>query len=819
MLGLAAITMALTAGCDRRDDSPFGMDGEAAISLSLAVDYAEKEMTLGTKNQMPVIDPHKDLKIHIENSNKDTLARWTCFDDVPSEIRFKPGAYKVVAEWGNEKQIPAFDTYSYRAEEKFVIKAGDNLHIDLTAKLATTKISVEFDSNFGFYYQDYAVNVRTVGVDSLRFAKDETRCGYFEPGSVRLRFDLVLATGEILSFSPEPLVKASAADYYKLKLKVSSDAGSGQVIIVSTDETTNGDPNGNKIITIEIPKYFLPKDKPTFTDLKGFTSGVNQSLFEGEKAEWSLKANVPGGIASFVIRVNDPSGPLAAKLGGQTVIDLASLPTDSPLREVLRQAGFVWSPGLNSPEDASISATAWLDFTDVMVAQSDGNTAQYDFHVEVTDNYNQTPDGGQCAVKAEIKVPTVTFTEPVPGNMWATKGEFTIKANYDLVNGASPVLQFRRKTGTGVWNDAIKVTPENPDGDVTITSQPNEGGNYVAQYVLKGLQPNTEYEFQVVLNNRVSVPTHTVWKTETATGIPGLANGEFAPGDWRTSTTALGVTVYLPPAGWACRNALTTSQTSASVNSDSGSGEDPVSEMSANNGTMLIQNPANFARKAVQLQTTGWGRGTYAKTGGDVAGSKLTGGGAPALGARIRNSSAGVLYLGTHSYTAPLKTGTETMTYHLGAFTGGNNKKANYPYELFNGETGLENTGTGIEFAVRPASIKFQYMFTRAAAGAHGFLVRAEVYAENGTKIGEAVLSPDVAEQAAMTQMTVPFVYSDHILKAKTLKLLFSSDTDLSVGTSTGSGVPGGPSINKKASGMHTGNTVVIDNVELGYDF
>lgn len=803
----------LAVSCTKRNDTPFGTTGEAEVRLSVGLDLTENEQSI-TKADAPTLDPYQDLAIYVMNTHEDTLARYASFNDMPKTLKFMPGAYKVVAEYKPEgTKLPAFDTYVYRAEEKFVIAAGDVLDISLLAKLATAKISVEFDENFSFYYTDYSVDIRTTGTDSLRFEKNESRSGFFEPGSVRMRFNLTTDKGETLTFSPEPLAKADAADWYKLKLKVSSDQGTSQVIVIGTSDELNPEQD----ITVEIPRYFLPKDKPSITT-NNFTSGVSRSVFEGEVPKWSVSAKVPGGVYSFILRMNDGvSGVLGTKLGGVDVVDLAALPKDDPMREKLKAAGFVWSAGLDSPEDAAVATDVWLDFTNAMVAQEDGATATYDFNIELTDSYNQNPEVDYpCVVKAEIKSPNVTFSEITAGNIWSTRAFFTLKANYDMMNGVHPTLQYR-KTSSSDWNNAVE------DADVTLTAldggAPGSDGLYTVQYALNGLQAATEYEFQVVANGKTFRPSQATWTTEEMLSVPGLVDGGFA-GGWNAeaSKTALGVTVQAPPAGWATRNPLTTSQTALSPN-PAGEGEDlAVSEVSANNGTTLVINPGNINRRAVQLRTTGWGRGCYSKTGGDNPGKP--GGawqgevGSKELGSRVRNVSAAVLYLGQYS-CSDLTTAVENWKYYYTEIIGVTySTTQSYNYDAFVAEERTE----GAAFASRPSTLSFQYTFT-PVSGTTGFYVRAALYAADGTQIGEATCT-DATQQDNMSTRTLTFNYTDLDKPAVKLCLLFSSDADLSVRTSGSTEIPSSPLVVKQTNGdPHVGNVLLIDNVQLGYDF
>ena len=817
LLWLIVWAVLVVAGCSRRDDTPFGQQGSAEVYLSLELDNAENEQSLSKTSSQPVLDPYTDLAVYVINTHEDTLARWASFNEVPSTLKFTPGAYKIVAEYKPQgTKIPGFDAYWYRGEEKFTIQAGDKLPIAVVARLAAAKVSVEFDESFDFYYKYYSVDVRTAGTDSLRFDKTESRCGFFEPGSVRLRFNLLTNDGQLLKYSPEPLAKANAADWYKLKLKVSSEQGNAQVIIVGTDDELNPE----KDITIEIPQYFLPKDKPSITQLQGFTNGVEQNLFEGEVPVWSVAANAPGGLSSFVIRMNDgESGALAQKLGGVTSVDLVALPADDPLRTKLKEAGFVWSEALNSAEDASIFTNVWLDFTNVMVADGDGTTVNYDFTVEMTDPYGQTPETNHpCHVKATIKDPKVVFAPITQGNVWANRAFFTIQADYDLNTGKHPVLQYK-KTSASDWNTAV-------EGTDVMFSMPDGGwmgsdGLYSALYMLKGLQPNTEYEFRVVLNSKVAVPEQPKWTTEQILGIPGLVNDGFESG-WETAsvTTALGVAVQAPPAGWATRNPLTTSQVNLSPY-PAGDGEQvAVSDVSANNGTMLVLNPGNYTRKAVQLRTTGWGRGCYSKSGGDdrgVADGFSGREGVNELGSRVRNASAGLLFLGDYSFSQPTAATEQWWWYYAfwGAVFDSYKKYYDYGYDAFAGEVIKEGT----VFTSRPASLSFQYTLT-PVSGSRGAYVRAELLAQDGTTIANAEWTSAVA-QPNMTTQTLRFNYTNTTKPAATLKLLFSSDADYAtVGTSGDANPPASPVVVKQIDGSpHVGNVLLIDNVTLGYDF
>ena len=236
----------------------------------------------------------------------------------------------------------------------------------------------------------------------------------------------------------------------------------------------------------------------------------------------------------------------------------------------------------------------------------------------------------------------------------------------------------------------------------------------------------------------------------------------------------------------------------------------------------MVINPGNYLRKAVQLRTTGWGRGCYSKTGGDYVGKPGVVGkceeGSPEIGSRVRNVSAGIIYLGNYSFTTPSQATEDWWHWHKiwGTIIETETYKTHtyYAYDAFVAEERAE----GAAFASRPSTLSFQYTFT-PVSGTTGFYVRAALYAADGTQIGEATCT-DAAQQDNMSTRTLTFNYTDLDKPAVKLCLLFSSDADLSVRTSGSTEIPSSPLVVKQTNGdPHVGNVLLIDNVQLGYDF
>lgn len=779
IVALVGIMLAGVVGCSRRTDTPFGVAGNAEVSLSLAVDSVGGEVSFGTtKATKPAeaIDPHEDLAIYVINSRNDTLARWKNFNSLPSSrLKFTPGAYKIVAEClpDGGARFPSFDSYVYRAEDKFVIAAGERRTSDLVAGLACGKISVAFDESFSYYYPNYSVDIRTTGSDFLNFKKGSVqRSGYFEPGTVRLRFHLITQDFDLLTFSPTPLPAIRAGEHYKLTVSVGADHGSAQVIVLRTETETNP----VQEVEVEVPRYFLPKDAPTYT-ATGFVSGVSQTLFEGEQTEWSLRTTVPGGISSFVLRIGAGDDVLRDRLGlsaGQSEIDLAGLPAGDPMRKRLHDAGFRWGEALNSPEDAAISTLAWVDFTAAMLAHADHSTAHYDFDFLLTDNYGQTldPNGGAVEVRATVEYPDMKLVPPVPADIWSSTAYFTVQANYDLFNGQHPTLQYRRKIDGATWSDAV----EGDNLTVTASSAVDVAGGrpYAVQYELTGLNrgedqgqsTGREYEFRVVVNENRTSPVYAL-TTETR---PYLPNRNF---NAYTESALFGVR-YVFEGGWATRNPATAGQMEA------GNLGAAVSDRTCVNTTY----PEG---EWVVMKTAYWGRSEYKS----VAWEDWT------VDISKQNITAGIFYLGDYTYKLESKK------------SGGSSTNAHRWEELTN-----DKPERKIAWPSRPTSMTLNYIFLPKEDDDNrdrGYIF-VGVYGEdtNGAEVeiakGEVYLDPFSGKRETATPLTIKLDYSRTDVKATKIDVFFSSSETQ---------WPNKPACN---GNTYTGNILKIKDVRLNYE-
>lgn len=182
------------------------------------------------------------------------------YGNLPSLIKVVPGSYKLVGWFGSDTISPAFDRHYYYGETKITLKEGDVLDTIVPVKVAAAKVAITFDESFGYDYDDYFVDIKTVG-DSLHFLKNEKREGYFKPGKLRMRFGLKPKGSDIYyQFYPEAIAHVKAKEFYKMTLKAQTKNGALSGIAIETDSSTIDIP-----VEVDLPPYFLPKKAPVVT--------------------------------------------------------------------------------------------------------------------------------------------------------------------------------------------------------------------------------------------------------------------------------------------------------------------------------------------------------------------------------------------------------------------------------------------------------------------------------------------------------------------------------------------------------------------------
>ena len=407
---------------------------------------------------------------------------------VGKEIKLNAGDYRLVAQHGDTLGC-GFNKAYYLADKAFAINAGVNT-VEAVAKLANVKLAVNYHQTIKENYSDYYAIVRhnTHKGKSVRFGKNETRCGYIPGGEVVLEvYAVVDDAGTEKYFKTEPMTYAPN-DFVTFTITTDNREGS-LVININVDTSTE-----DKTETVEIPATTVPQDAPSIT-LAGFDGeGNTHEVVEGQNAAGH------NAMASFLARgslahctLNIDSEWLAAK-GVPSEVDFAGV--DAATKTILKAAGFVWD------EEMATSRTfSYIDFTDVIAAMLSEVKAESEdvvlaeFTLKVTDSVGKHSEETFRITSGGVKV-TLDIKDY---NVWAAK---VVDPIVTISKGVPALVKFQVASQQGKWED-VNVVPS--------------ASGYTLNYGSVPAAPSTTYQVRAIYNGNENCksPVVTV-RTEDA---------------------------------------------------------------------------------------------------------------------------------------------------------------------------------------------------------------------------------------------------------------------------------------------------------------
>ena len=449
----------------------------SAVSFALKTDYTLDEVVFTRSVSVPT---EEEFKVRIENTRAEVLKEWE-YGNLPSLIKVVPGSYKLVGWFGSDTILPAFDRPYYYGETKITLKEGDVLDTIVPVKVAAAKVAITFDESFGYDYDDYFVDIKTVG-DSLHFLKNEKREGYFKPGKLRMRFGLKPKGSDIYyQFYPEAIAHVKAKEFYKMTLKAQTKNGALSGIAIETDSSTIDIP-----VEVDLPPYFLPKKAPVVTFTADDMDAGNILTTEGVSKKAIVMITSAAGLTELKIKTT--SDTLLAR-GWPAEFDLMKATAEQ--KSLLKANGLDWSEDIDKND--TIRAAVWVNFNHVikLLNTAPGQTSISTFEILSKDRLNQ--NGNECLFGVKVAPPVFGFKggAPIEGNVWAKKAEFNTVYTTDR-EGYIPTVQY--KIPGGEWQNATEVNGDAGVGTVKILglnykviifSVPNWGITLVKNIILK----------------------------------------------------------------------------------------------------------------------------------------------------------------------------------------------------------------------------------------------------------------------------------------------------------------------------------------------
>ena len=170
---LLIVVLLVPVACNKEEDFPMQEPGKISINVGLEIQI--KEHMAGLK-AAPALE---DFKLNICFPDGTKAMSFESVSSMPDTIELEPGNYYVEAFSDNNVPAEFENPYYYGASETFSLNSKEFQSIELICKLSNTIVSVEYSDNVVNSFTDYNTSISN-GLDSLLFARDETRLGYFQ---------------------------------------------------------------------------------------------------------------------------------------------------------------------------------------------------------------------------------------------------------------------------------------------------------------------------------------------------------------------------------------------------------------------------------------------------------------------------------------------------------------------------------------------------------------------------------------------------------------------------------------------------------------
>ena len=426
------------------EQTPLTSGDEGIVSIALSQDMKTEIITRADAQGPELGDFRVAIYKIAGSSDQIRLYNDSYANTVDKEIKLNAGDYRMVAQHGDTLGC-GFDKPYYLADKAFEVLAGKNT-VSAEARLANVKMAVKYHETVIDNYSNYYVIARHLDHKgkSIKFSKNETRCGYMPGGQVVLEiYAEVDDEGTVRYYKTDPLTY-SPNDF--VTFTVTTDNREGSLVINIFVDTKTEDKNE----TIEIPATTVPQDAPTVT-LAGFDGTDNShEIIEGQTAAGH------GGVASFVARgslahcyLTMNSEWLSAK-GLPSEVDFANL--DSSTSALLKAAGFAWDENM-----ATSRKFSFIDFTGVITSMletikadaDDVNMA--DFTLKVVDTVGNEVSESFSIVSGGVKV----SLDIKDYNIWAAK---VVDPVVTINKGVPSLVDFQVSADGVNWSD-IDIVP------------------------------------------------------------------------------------------------------------------------------------------------------------------------------------------------------------------------------------------------------------------------------------------------------------------------------------------------------------------------
>jgi len=451
-----------------------GRSNKGVLRLRMEVDAAmDSVQTKSVASDFAAFKDVNGYKVQLL-SGTSVVAEYARFDKMPEEVELEPGEYTIRASKGAE-EAGIFGTPYFFGEQDFRIEKEMTSTVEVTAACRSSRVTVDFSKDFLDTYPEYTLSFKTDKMTlPLVYEQGESRAMYFqaeEAGTkLAIAMELVNVYGKEVAYNTTVTVKPK--QWSQLTVRTDEKGLNGLALDVTLDDGTKE----TEYVNIGIPDFMERLKGAPFI----FTTGTTVKWSETNEDE-EFEKSYTSFVSILKVPVTVTAGGKIDKLllsvyEGEKVLrsyDLANLDPDQ--RKELKE-----DCGLELPEEVKGTVNVNFDLQGFLRSLFDKENRNYVVELSVVDalpNPNRTTKKIIATYTAMVapKINSVTVG-PFEGGTYTSSKSITISSCYlplksftfgekegesiDLILNEIQNISFTRSTAQTPTSYTLKIDKE-----------------------------------------------------------------------------------------------------------------------------------------------------------------------------------------------------------------------------------------------------------------------------------------------------------------------------------------------------------------------
>lgn len=202
-----------------------GMYNKGKLRFQMEADTTLVNSTLDKSSRSSHFSDFEDPKTYkvVISQNSEVVAEFDSYADMPEEIELEEGQYSIEASKGTETTA-AFESPYFSGKQDFNIVKDKTTPVEVTASLQNSLVTVDYSKDFIETYKDYTLSFKTNKMElPLIYEKGEDRAMYFQSDAegtkLTIGMSLVNVYGKEVEYTATTTIKPKQWS----KLTVSTD--------------------------------------------------------------------------------------------------------------------------------------------------------------------------------------------------------------------------------------------------------------------------------------------------------------------------------------------------------------------------------------------------------------------------------------------------------------------------------------------------------------------------------------------------------------------------------------------------------------------